>query len=156
MNSCRRAQLSPPSTENCRSTGWERGSGAALPQPSLRKNWINLIGTHITNGVRDILHGEASGVFVEYLALDRSRSNVSSIRKPSSLKNRWFPLVVMPHFLEGFPPLIHLKCSDSKTPPVWHNQYNGQFLHTKTNPNESALVNLHEETYYLLYGYNTE
>lgn len=59
-----------------------------------------------------------SGVFVEYLALDRSRSKVSSIRKPSSLKNRWFPLVVMPHFLEGFPPLISLKCSDSRTPPV--------------------------------------
>lgn len=68
--------------------------------------------------MKDIFHGEASGVFVEYLALDRSRSDVSSIRKPSSLKNRWFPLVVMPHFLEGFPPLINLKCSDSKTPPM--------------------------------------
>lgn len=55
---------------------------------------------------------------VEYLALDRSRSKVSSIRNPSSLKNRWLPLVVMPHFLEGFPPLINLKCSDSKTPPT--------------------------------------
>lgn len=56
---------------------------------------------------------------VEYLALDKSRSKVSSIRRPSSLKNRWLPLVVMPHFLEGFPPLINLKCSDSKTPPTY-------------------------------------
>lgn len=49
-----------------------------------------------------------------YLALDKFMSIVSSMRNPSSLKNRWFPLAMVPHFLEGFPPLTTLKFSVSE------------------------------------------
>lgn len=51
-----------------------------------------------------------------YLALDRSKSLVTNMRRPSSLKNRWFPLDMMPHFLDGLPPLRSLKCSVSTAP----------------------------------------
>lgn len=53
-----------------------------------------------------------------YLAFDRSKSLVTSMRRPSSLKKRWFPLDIIPHFLEGFPPLKSLKCSASTAPPA--------------------------------------
>lgn len=58
-----------------------------------------------------------------YLALDRSKSLVTNMRRPSSLKNRWFPLDMMPHFLDGLPPLRSLKCSVSTAPPkknIWN------------------------------------
>lgn len=45
-------------------------------------------------------------------------SLVTNIRRPSSLKNRWFPLDMMPHFLDGLPPLSCLKCSASTAPPT--------------------------------------
>lgn len=44
-------------------------------------------------------------------------SLVTNMRRPSSLKNRWFPLDIIPHFLDGLPPLNSLKCSASTAPP---------------------------------------
>lgn len=51
-----------------------------------------------------------------YLACDKSRSLVINMRKPSSLKKRLFPLERIPHFREGFPPLISKNLSDSSWP----------------------------------------
>lgn len=48
-----------------------------------------------------------------YLACDKSRSRVVNMRKPSSLKKRLFPLERIPHFRDGFPPLINKNLSDS-------------------------------------------
>lgn len=51
-----------------------------------------------------------------YLACDKSRSRVINMRKPSSLKKRLFPLERIPHFRDGFPPLINKNRSDSSWP----------------------------------------
>lgn len=122
-NSWRSPQVSPPSTENWSKTGWERGSGAALPQPRRRKNWTNLQPLTDETTLSPCLKGESSYARLQlYLALERSRSLVTSMRRPSSLKNRWFPLDMIPHFLDGFPPLSSLKCSASTAPPA-HIRY---------------------------------
>ena len=68
-----------------------------------------------------------------YLALDRSMSLVTSMRRPSSLKNRWFPLDMMPHFLEGFPPLSCLKRSAATIPA-------GARKHTHTQARKSTSI----------------
>lgn len=52
----------------------------------------------------------------DYLACDKSRSRVINMRKPSSLKKRLFPLERIPHFRDGFPPLISKNLSDSSWP----------------------------------------
>lgn len=56
-----------------------------------------------------------------YLACDKSRSRVTSMRKPSSLKKRLFPLERMPHLRDGFPPLISKNRSDSSWPEKVEN-----------------------------------
>lgn len=64
-----------------------------------------------------ILPGGSSTAFKnDYLACDKSRSRVINMRKPSSLKKRLFPLERIPHFRDGFPPLINKNLSDSSWP----------------------------------------
>lgn len=57
--------------------------------------------------------GFPTAVENDYLACDKSRSRVINMRKPSSLKKRLFPLERIPHFRDGFPPLISKSLSDS-------------------------------------------